>query len=162
MDVNVKYKRWGWGAVIGLIGVILIAGLIVAVSMSSPKPDKDLAASTGDGPSASGVAIGENGGNGTTDTKKQAEEEKKAEEEAKQKAEAEKRAEEEKKAAEEKKAKEEAAKKEEAESATGEEGAGSDSMPHSGPVETFSAFVILAVIAYLVTLNISLVKKQTL
>ena len=162
MDVNVKYKRWGWGAVIGLIGVILIAGLIVAVSMSSPKPDKDLAASTGDGPSTSGVVTGENGGNGTTDTKKQAEEEKKAEEEARQKAEAEKKAEEEKKAAEEKKAKEEAAKKEEAESATGEEGTGSDSMPHSGPVETFSAFVILAVIAYLVTLNISLVKKQTL
>lgn len=164
MDVNVKYKRWGWGAVIGLIGVILIAGLIVAVSMSSPKPDKDLAASTGDGPSTSGAVIGESGGNGTTDTKKQAEEEKKAEEEARQKAEAEKKAEEEKKAAEEKKAKEEAAKKEEAESATGEEGAGSgsDSMPHSGPVETFSAFVILAVIAYLVTLNISLVKKQTL
>ena len=159
MDVNVKYKRWGWGAVIGLIGVILIAGLIVAVSMSSPKPDKDLAASTGDGPSTSGAVIGESGGNGTTDTKKQAEEEKKAEEEARQKAEAEKKAEEEKKAAEEKKAKEEAAKKEEAKSATGEEGTGSDSMPHSGPVETFSAFVILAVIAYLVTLNISLVKK---
>ena len=37
MDANTKYKRWGWGAVIGLVAVILIAGLVIAVSMSSPK-----------------------------------------------------------------------------------------------------------------------------
>ena len=168
MDVNVKYKRWGWGAVIGLIGVILIAGLIVAVSMSSPKPDNNLAASTGDGPSTSKTANSENGGNGATNTKDQSEAEKKAEEEAKQKAEEEKRAEEERKAAEEKKAaeerkaQEEAAKREEEQrAANGGSSSSNSNMPHSGPVETFSAFVILAVIAYLVTLNISLVKKQT-
>ena len=39
MDVDTKYKRWGWGAVIGLIGIILIAGLVVAVTMTSPKPE---------------------------------------------------------------------------------------------------------------------------
>ncbi len=37
MDTNTKYKHWGWGAVIGLVAVILIAGLVVAVTMSSPK-----------------------------------------------------------------------------------------------------------------------------
>lgn len=168
MDVNAKYKRWGWGAVIALIGVILVAGLIVAVSMSSPKPG--LTASTDNGPSAGSVANGENGnnsgsdgGNGASDTEKQSEAEKKAEEEAKQKSEAEKKAkeeaekkaEEEKRAAEERKAREDAAKQEEAQRA-----ARSNNLPYTGPTETISAFVVLAVIAYLVTLNVSLVKKQ--
>ena len=162
MDVNVKYKRWGWGAVIALIGVILVAGLIVAVSMSSPKPG--LTASTDNGLSAGSVANGENGnnsgsdgGNGASDTEKQSEAEKKAEEEAKQKSEAEKKAKEEaeKKAEEERKAREDAAKREEAQAV-----ARSNNLPYTGPTETISAFVVLAVIAYLVTLNVSLVKKQ--
>ena len=168
MDVNAKYKRWGWGAVIALIGVILVAGLIVAVSMSSPKPE--LTASTDNGPSASGAANGENGnnsgsnsGNGASDTEKQSEAEKKAEEEAKQKSEAEKKAkeeaekkaEEEKRAAEERKAREDAAKREEAQAV-----ARSNNLPYTGPTEMISAFVVLAVIAYLVTLNVSLVKRQ--
>ena len=162
MDVNAKYKRWGWGAVIALIGVILVAGLIVAVSMSSPKPG--LTASTDNGPSAGSVANGENGnnsgsdgGNGASDTEKQSEAEKKAEEEAKQKSEAEKKAKEEaeKKAEEERKAREDAAKREEAQAV-----ARSNNLPYTGPTETISAFVVLAVIAYLVTLNVSLVKKQ--
>ena len=140
MDVNVKYKRWGWGAVIALIGVILVAGLIVAVSMSSPKPE--LTASTDNGPSASSATNGENGnnsgsdgGNGASDTEKQSEAEKKAEEE--------------------RKAREDAAKREEAQAV-----ARSNNLPYTGPTETISAFVVLAVIAYLVTLNVSLVKKQ--
>ena len=162
MDVNAKYKRWGWGAVIALIGVILVAGLIVAVSMSSPKPG--LTASTDNGLSAGSVANGENGnnsgsdgGNGASDTEKQSEAEKKAEEEAKQKSEAEKKAKEEaeKKAEEERKAREDAAKREEAQAV-----ARSNNLPYTGPTETISAFVVLAVIAYLVTLNVSLVKKQ--
>lgn len=162
MDVNVKYKRWGWGAVIALIGVILVAGLIVAVSMSSPKPE--LTASTDNGPSASSATNGENGnnsgsdgGNGASDMEKQSEAEKKAEEEAKQKSEAEKKAKEEaeKKAEEERKAREDAAKREEAQAV-----ARSNNLPYTGPTETISAFVVLAVIAYLVTLNVSLVKKQ--
>ena len=42
MDTSTKYKRWGWGAVIGLVGVILIAGLVVAATMtSSPKPEEN-------------------------------------------------------------------------------------------------------------------------
>ena len=38
---DAKMKRWGWGAIIGLIGVILVAGLVIAVSLSSPKPTAD-------------------------------------------------------------------------------------------------------------------------
>ena len=34
-----KYRRWAWGAVLGLAAVIIIAGIVVAVSLSStPKP----------------------------------------------------------------------------------------------------------------------------
>jgi FtsZ-interacting cell division protein ZipA len=87
MDVNTKYRRWGWGAVIALIGVILIAGLIVAVSMSSPKPDNSIAKTT---------AASEEGEGGNAesdaDAEARAEAERKAEEEAKQKEEAEKKA----------------------------------------------------------------------
>lgn len=44
MDTNTKYRRWGWGAVIGLIAVILIAGLVVALTMNKkPKTDAEIA-----------------------------------------------------------------------------------------------------------------------
>lgn len=46
MDTNTKYRRWGWGAVIGLIAVILIAGLVVALTMNKkPKTDAEIASS---------------------------------------------------------------------------------------------------------------------
>ena len=35
-----KYRRWAWGAVLGLAAGIIIAGIVVAVSLSStPKPN---------------------------------------------------------------------------------------------------------------------------
>ena len=157
MDVNAKYRRWGWGAVIALIGVILIAGFIVAISMSSPKPE-DKIATTATSSEQEGSANTES----DADAEARAEAEKKAEEEAKAKEEAEKKAAEEKAAAEkkaaEKKAAEEKAAKEEA---AREQAAAQNNMPHTGPVESISAVVAFAVIAYLVALNFSLVKKQT-
>lgn len=43
MDVNAKYKRWGWAALIGLVAVIIVAGLIVAVTLArDPKPSDDV------------------------------------------------------------------------------------------------------------------------
>ena len=36
-----KYRRWAWGAVIGLAVVIIIAGIVMAASLSSPKPTTD-------------------------------------------------------------------------------------------------------------------------
>jgi flagellar biosynthesis GTPase FlhF len=162
MDMNAKYRRWGWGAVIALIGVILIAGLVVAVSMSSPKPDNNIASTT--------AANGDGGNSGTdgdsTDaearTEAEEEAEKKAEEEAKQKAEAEKKAEEEEKAAKEKAAAEKKAAEEKAarEQAAREEAARRNNLPHTGPVDSMAAIVGFAIVAYLFALNVSLVKKQ--
>lgn len=43
MDVNAKYKRWGRLALLGLGAVIVVAGLIVAVTLSrDPKPSGDV------------------------------------------------------------------------------------------------------------------------
>ena len=179
MDVNAKYRRWGWGAVIGLIGVILIAGLIVAISLSSsPKPTIGsepiiTTGSTGsdaeNGGSASGA--GSNGGEananngsesgntanggtagGQTDAEKKAAEEKAAQEKAEKEA-AEKAAKE--------KAEKEAAEKAAKEKAEQEAAQKSNNLPHTGPSESFVTVVAFAVIAYLVALNVSLVKKQS-
>ena len=46
MDVNMKYKRWGWGAIIGLAVVIVIAGLVLAFSLNAPKSNEEVATST--------------------------------------------------------------------------------------------------------------------
>ena len=172
MDANTKYKRWGWGAIAGLIGVILIAGLIVAVTMSSPKPNTELAANNTDASSSVSGQIeagdnadnGENAGenNGSANSGGQSEEEKKA---AEKKAAEEKAAQE--KAEAEAKAKEEARKKEAANSTDKTGGSSSDKtadsdakkMPKTGPADNMMAIVAFAVIAGLVSYNISL-KKQ--
>ena len=163
MDVNAKYRRWGWGAVIGLIGVILIAGLIVAISMSSsPKPNttNESIASTGnnDSNNTNNGSIGDKiGSDGQSDAEKEAQQ--KAEEEKKAKAEAEKKAAEEKAARE--KAEKEAAEKAAQEKAEREAAQKSNNLPHTGPVDSLVSVVAFAVIAYLVALNVSFVKKQS-
>ena len=163
MDVNAKYRRWGWGAVIGLIGVILIAGLIVAISMSSsPKPNttNESIASTGNNDS-NNANNGSIGGKIDSDDQSDAEKEaqQKAEEEKKAKAEAEKKAAEEKAARE--KAEREAAEKAAQEKAEREAAQKSNNLPHTGPVDSLVSVVAFAVIAYLVALNVSFVKKQS-
>ena len=163
MDVNAKYRRWGWGAVIGLIGVILIAGLIVAISMSSsPKPNttNESIASTGNNGSnnTNNGSIGDKiDSDGQSDAEKEAQQ--KAEEEKKAKAEAEKKAAEEKAARE--KAEREAAEKAAQEKAEREVAQKSNNLPHTGPVDSLVSVVAFAVIAYLVALNVSFVKKQS-
>lgn len=163
MDVNAKYRRWGWGAVIGLIGVILIAGLIVAISMSSsPKPNttNESIVSTGNNGSnnTNNGSIGDKiDSDGQSDAEKEAQQ--KAEEEKKAKAEAEKKAAEEKAARE--KAEREAAEKAAQEKAEREAAQKSNNLPHTGPVDSLVSVVAFAVIAYLVALNVSFVKKQS-
>ena len=163
MDVNAKYRRWGWGAVTGLIGVILIAGLIVAISMSSsPKPNttNESIASTGNNGSnnTNNGSIGDKiDSDGQSDAEKEAQQ--KAEEEKKAKAEAEKKAAEEKAARE--KAEREAAEKAAQEKAEREAAQKSNNLPHTGPVDSLVSVVAFAVIAYLVALNVSFVKKQS-
>ena len=170
MDVNEKYRRWGWGAVIGLVGVILIAGLIVAISMSSPKPSADggLVASSkdsgnsGDGSSGSAGSDSSNSNQGDTEESSQKSEAEKRAEEAR-KAEAEKKAAEEKaeqEKAEQEKAEREAAEKAEREANEKKATERSNNLPHTGPTESLTAVVAFAVIAYLFALNVVLVKKQ--
>lgn len=43
MENENKYRRWGWGALIGLVAVIIIAGIVMAMSLSSPEPAKEVA-----------------------------------------------------------------------------------------------------------------------
>lgn len=38
-----KYKRWAWGALIGLAVIIVVAAIIMAMSVSTPKPNTDVA-----------------------------------------------------------------------------------------------------------------------
>lgn len=64
MDTNMKYKRWGWGAVIGLIAVILIAGLVVALTMSK-RPKTAETELANDGANQSIVAVEDNSSNET-------------------------------------------------------------------------------------------------
>lgn len=42
MENGAKYKRWAWGAVIGLAAVIIIAGIVMAMSLTSPEPNKEV------------------------------------------------------------------------------------------------------------------------
>lgn len=137
---DAKLKRWGWGAIIGLVGVILVAGLVIAVSLSSPKPTTD----------SEGVQIASS----KTDEKK----DKKA---------ADKKAAEEKKAAEKKAADEKAAadkkKQEEAErqaAAASESTTTTADMPKTGPLDTTVAVLGGAVVAYLAALNFGILKKR--
>ncbi|MBR6169060.1 hypothetical protein IKQ74_03905 [Candidatus Saccharibacteria bacterium] len=167
IDANAKYKRWGWGAVIALIGVILIAGLVVAVSMSSPKPNSgsDVITTTAgseNGANGNGSDNGNGGDNGSgggnnteTGDGEKTEAEKKAEEEAAAK----KKAEEE--AAAKKKAEEEAAakKKAEEERIARERAAKNSGLPQTGPVDSLMGFAALAVVVYLGALNLSFLKR---
>ena len=132
---DAKLKRWGWGAIIGLVGVILVAGLVIAVSLSSPKPTTD----------SEGVQIASS----KTDEKK----DKKAAEEKKA---AEKKAADEKAAADKKK-------QEEAErqaAAASESTTTTADMPKTGPLDTTVAVLGGAVVAYLAALNFGILKKR--
>lgn len=147
MDTNTKYKRWGWGAIAGLIGVILIAGLVVAVTMSSPKPNTELAANNTDSSVSDQIEAGENSSNNAGDANSNNDSQSEEEKAAQEKAEAEAKAEED-------------AKKNEAANST-DKTADSDTkkLPKTGPADSMMAIVAFAVIAGLVSYNISL-KKQ--
>ncbi len=43
MESETKYRRWAWGALIGLVAVIIIAGIVMAMSLSTPEPAKEVA-----------------------------------------------------------------------------------------------------------------------
>jgi membrane protein involved in colicin uptake len=167
MDADTKYKRWGWGAIAGLIGIILIAGLIVAVTMSSPKPNTEVASDTTQTSVNEKIEAGNSEDGAGFNTESDAESgDASGKSEAERKAEEEKKAAEEKRAAEEKAAQEkaeaEAKAKEDAKKSSGNKdssSANTNKMPKTGPEDNLVSIVALAVIAGLVVYNISL-KRQ--
>lgn len=136
---DAKMKRWGWGAIIGLIGVILVAGLVIAVSLSSPKPTAD-----------ESVAI---------ETVK-TEDTKKDDSAAKKQAEEKKAADEKKKAEEQAAADAKAKAAAEAASTPSTTATTTGNMPKTGPLDTTVAVLGMSVAAYLAALNLGLIKKR--
>ena len=78
MDVNAKYKRWGRTALAGLAAVVVIAGLVIAVTLArDPKPDGDPITEE----SKPEYIAGEDEGDKTTDEDQKTEEQKPTESE---------------------------------------------------------------------------------
>ena len=165
MDVDTKYKRWGWGALIGLIAVILIAGLIVAISLSSPKK-AELANSGNDGDSA---LIADDS---DKDSDKKADESKDSTDDSK-KSDDSKKTEDSNKSEDSKKTegsnksedKKTDSNKNGTSGSTGNTGSNSGSsnasaMPKTGPAEDLMSVVALATIAGLAAHNVMLIKKR--
>ena len=162
MDTSTKYRRWGWGAVIGLIAVILLAGLVVALSMGKkPKvADTELNADTNSGTVAveDGASQDQQSGetvNGGT-TKKD---------------ESETKTESENKAEDEKNTNNSSANKQNSDSgATAETekntkrdnavAGNNGEMPKTGPVDATMAIVAVAVSAYLLSLNVAWARED--
>ncbi|MBQ1373065.1 hypothetical protein IIY67_02510 [Candidatus Saccharibacteria bacterium] len=162
MDTSTKYRRWGWGAVIGLIAVILLAGLVVALSMGKkPKvADTKLNADTNSGTVAVEDGASQDQQNGETvngGTTKKDESETKTESENK--------------AEDEKNTNNSSANKQNSDSGTTAEtekntkrdnavAGNSGEMPKTGPVDATMAIVAVAVSAYLLSLNVAWARED--
>lgn len=162
MDTSTKYRRWGWGAVIGLIAVILLAGLVVALSMGKkPKvADTELNADTNSGTVAVEDGASQDQQNGETvngGTTKKDESETKTESENK--------------AEDEKNTNNSSANKQNSDSGTTAEtekntkrdnavAGNSGEMPKTGPVDATMAIVAVAVSAYLLSLNVAWARED--
>lgn len=162
MDTSTKYRRWGWGAVIGLIAVILLAGLVVALSMGKkPKvADTELNADTNSGTVAVEDGASQDQQNGETvngGTTKKDESETKTESENK--------------AEDEKNTNNSSANKQNSDSGTTAEtekntkrdnavAGNSGEMPKTGPVDATMAIVAVAISAYLLSLNVAWARED--
>ncbi len=153
MDDNMKYKRWGWGAVIVLIAVILVAGLVIAVNIKSPEKTDEIAVDNNtsvvsgdvegknadknesgsqDGVDGKSGSTSENGANTTTDTKDDAV------------------------------TSDTSGKKNDAGSATTTDNGATGALPKTGPTENILAIFAFAIIVSLIAYNVSLAKDFTL
>ena len=144
MDTNTKYRRWGWGAVIGLIAVILIAGLVVALTMNKkPKTDAEVASSENaseNGPSSSsenGTANNSGSNNGSSNANGGSSNAN----------------------SEEKNTHDSSANGSTSGNTNGGE-ANKSEMPKTGPVDTTIAVLGMAATAYLLGLNVELAKEK--
>lgn len=173
MDTNTKYRRWGWGAVIGLIAIILIAGLVIALTMNK-KPSNTEAELANDGANGEIVAVdGDENTNNSSANSDSSKSEEKSEEKSEDKSSSEKKDESSSSSSDEKNSHSGSSANGGATSggnsnggsngssaANGSSSADASQMPKTGPVDATIAILGMAVTAYLLSLNAAWAKEK--
>lgn len=173
MDTNTKYRRWGWGAVIGLIAIILIAGLVIALTMNK-KPSNTEAELANDGANGEIVAVdGDENTNNSSANSDSSKSEEKSEEKSEDKSSSEKKDESSSSSSDEKNSHSGSSANGGATSggnsnggsngssaANGGSSADASQMPKTGPVDATIAILGMAATAYLLSLNAAWAKEK--
>ena len=173
MDTNTKYRRWGWGAVIGLIAIILIAGLVIALTMNK-KPSNTEAELANDGANGEIVAVnGNENTNNSSANSDSSKSEEKSEDKSEDKSSSEKKNESSSSSSDEKNSHSGSSANGGATSggnsnggsngssaANGSSSADAGQMPKTGPVDATIAILGMAATAYLLSLNAAWVKEK--
>ncbi len=173
MDTNTKYRRWGWGAVIGLIAIILIAGLVIALTMNK-KPSNTEAELANDGANGEIVAVdGDENTNNSSANSDSSKSEEKSEEKSEDKSSSEKKDGSSSSSSDEKNSHSGSSANGGATSggnsnggsngsnaANGSSSADASQMPKTGPVDATIAILGMAATAYLLSLNAAWAKEK--
>jgi len=173
MDTNTKYRRWGWGAVIGLIAIILIAGLVIALTMNK-KPSNTEAELANDGANGEIVAVdGDENTNSSSANSDSSKSEEKSEEKSEDKSSSEKKDGSSSSSSDEKNSHSGSSANGGATSggnsnggsngssaANGSSSADASQMPKTGPVDATIAILGMAATAYLLSLNAAWAKEK--
>ena len=173
MDTNTKYRRWGWGAVIGLIAIILIAGLVIALTMNK-KPSNTEAELANDGANGEIVAVdGDENTNNSSANSDSSKSEEKSEEKSEDKSSSEKKDGSSSSSSDEKNSHSGSSANGGATSggnsnggsngssaANGSSSADASQMPKTGPVDATIAIRGMAATAYLLSLNAAWAKEK--
>jgi len=173
MDTNTKYRRWGWGAVIGLIAIILIAGLVIALTMNK-KPSNTEAELANDGANGEIVAVdGDENTNNSSANSDSSKSEEKSEEKSEDKSSSEKKDGSSSSSSDEKNSRSGSSANGGATSggnsnggsngssaANGSSSADASQMPKTGPVDATIAILGMAATAYLLSLNAAWAKEK--
>lgn len=173
MDTNTKYRRWGWGAVIGLIAIILIAGLVIALTMNK-KPSNTEAELANDGANGEIVAVdGNENTNNSSANSDSSKSEEKSEDKSEDKSSSEKKNESSSSSSDEKNSHSGSSANGGATSggnsnggsngssaANGSSSTDASQMPKTGPVDATIAILGMAATAYLLSLNAAWAKEK--
>ena len=173
MDTNTKYRRWGWRAVIGLIAIILIAGLVIALTMNK-KPSNTEAELANDGANGEIVAVdGDENTNNSSANSDSSKSEEKSEDKSEDKSSSEKKDESSSSSSDEKNSHSGSSANGGATSggnsnggsngssaANGGSSADAGQMPKTGPVDATIAILGMAATAYLLSLNAAWAKEK--
>lgn len=174
MDTNTKYRRWGWGAVIGLIAIILIAGLVIALTMNK-KPSSTEAELANDGANGEIVAVdGDENTNNSSANSDSSKSEEKSEDKSEDKSSSEKKDGSSNSSSDEKNSHSGSSANGGATSGGGNSNGGSNGssaangsssadasqMPKTGPVDATIAILGMAATAYLLSLNAAWAKEK--